>query len=90
MTVSDVMVPPAVSGQGDRHQLGRFTARYVVPRQGLGGRIRQVRVSNGSVEVLQHGMRLPHASITADGVPNLPVLLALAEHLRQADNSEGR
>lgn len=46
--------------------------------------VAQVRVRAGTVEVLRHGMRLPYMSITADGVPNLPAFLTLADQLRQS------
>lgn len=91
-------LPPAYAalGRGETVYLGDFA---LSPTE-LAGRTRgwslpwheiaRVRVSNGAVEVLRHGLRLPVASIAADAVPNLPVFLALAEHLRQAAQPAAR
>jgi uncharacterized protein DUF6585 len=85
-------LPPAYAAleRGETVQLGDFALSPAELRGRTHGwslpwhEIARVRVSNGTVEVLKHGLRLPVASITADAVPNLPVFLALAEHLRQA------
>jgi hypothetical protein len=72
VTFGDLAVSPAgLSGR---------TRGWTIPWR----EVTEVRVRSGTVQITRQGSRLPQGSITADGVPNLPVFLALADELRRA------